>query len=673
MEPAAAPQEMTKVLVCFKWQGSLVEIARAWIHFGAADDDVYVSARMLQYCVVALCSQFVNPQSVMIYECSGKTEISPRPGVVKPWAPAAETLKAWQALRAHAPATTIVLIVSTYSLKAMLVGCVSDNLIRQAIKFQSQQDQRCHDLYNQDQEEARGDWTIDDGMLWPHGREEAFPEFDSDDPALSARAKNLILHDRHVACAAVAKQPCLYKYLSDELRSNVEITVVALEACEDSGHVLEHAPPSIQSNKDVVIKSADFEFASAELKSDKAFVLEYLKRPDTRCCLRFVAGELRNDPDVLLAVATAQTQTCLTREQEGFGAIFFYTPQLMRDKTLLLKVLQVYGMLLAFAPADVKADKELVLAAVTNTGLALQSASLALRKDKAVVLAAVTENGAALKWAHPSLKNNYGVVSAAVASKPYVLLYASKRLRRCPVLMFEAAKKNGRAFAKAQLKSSSRKLVFAALSSSGGLRMSNVPLSRVRAIMEASSCAANQYDVVAAAIAQAPDYLAKATYQHRSNKQIVLRAVSKAGWVLRYAAKELTKDKDVVLAAVRNHGKALQFASDMLRNDDEVCMAAVAQDGGALQYASIAIQGKFAHVHMAMSSLRSNWLDIVVAMDLRRNKQIALAAVRKRGKNLATAVDEHQADWEVVHAAAVQNIKALRYARRECIMSKVVD
>lgn len=652
---------MKKLKVCFKWQGSFTELACARIYFGAADDDVLVSARMLQHCVAALCSEFDNPKAVMIHEPSTNAEISPKPGSKRPWSPDAATLAAWKTLRDLPPETnTVVLLVSRYSLKTLLLGFLPLQLVDEAIKFQITHDPRSQRLA----EEERRSSSWDDYTVGWHYDEDITEYLGGKNPELKTKAIKLLLTDPHVARAAVKQTLSMYKYLSEKLRSNVDVVA---SACSSSvpRWILKYAPHSIQNNKQIIMDVRGMDHASAEIKSDKTFVMQYIAQHPSGCmCLPVIAQELQDDPEVLLA---AVIKAQLRQEPiNALGMLGGVSQRLMSNKSFALQVLQRQGDLLKYASAEIQADKLLVLSAVSQDGLALQYASAELRKDKEVVLVAVANNGFALRHAHARLRNNYAVVSTAIANNSRALMFASKRLCRCPSLAFEAAARDGKGFAASNTRKRSRKTLFAALSSTQSMG------TKITKKLLICTSRADDYVVVAAAIEQAPQCLDIAAFEHRANKPLVLRAVSKNGMVLKHATSKMQNDRDVVLAAVRQNGSALAFASKLLRDDDEVCMVAVTQSGYALQYASAAIQASLKHVHAALSSpdQYSNSLSRV-HQDLVQHKHIALAAVRANGQNLQHAVDAHRADWEVVHAAGVQDVDALKYALPECIMSRV--
>ena len=100
-----------------------------------------------------------------------------------------------------------------------------------------------------------------------------------------------------------------------------------------------------------------------------------------------------------------------------------------------------------------------------------------------------------------------------------------------------------------------------------------------------------------------------------------------------------------------------------LRKDKEVVMAAVLQNGDALQYASPALQ-KDRDVVMAAVSQNGDAL-CYASSALKRDRDIVLAAVSQQGDALLWSNKDLKNDRSVVMAAVLQNGNALQYASSE--------
>ena len=119
------------------------------------------------------------------------------------------------------------------------------------------------------------------------------------------------------------------------------------------------------------------------------------------------------------------------------GMIELFPGQLARvnelfidDKDIVLTAIKRCANLLRFASNRLKRDKEIVLTAVTKHGTTLKYASNELKGNKEIVLMAVIQNGYALQYASRKLRNDKEIVLAAINNKNDALRYTSKVLRR---------------------------------------------------------------------------------------------------------------------------------------------------------------------------------------------------------------------------------------------------
>jgi hypothetical protein len=200
-------------------------------------------------------------------------------------------------------------------------------------------------------------------------------------------------------------------------------------------------------------------------------------------------------------------------------------------KDFFISELAKNGMLLRYAPDELRDDDEVSRAAVANNpgalrytskaftlatvaqnGMALEDASAELKGDRDVVLAAVAQNGWALQFASDGLKGDDEVSRAAVANNAGALRYTSK------------------AFTLATVAQNGQALVFA----SDGLK--------------------GDRDVVLAAVAQNGGALRCASAELKADREFILAVVAQDGWALWYASAGLKGDRDVVLAAVAQNG-----------------------------------------------------------------------------------------------------------------------
>lgn len=190
------------------------------------------------------------------------------------------------------------------------------------------------------------------------------------------------------------------------------------------------------------------------------------------------------------------------------------------------------------------------------------------------------------------------------------------------------------------------------------------------------------------------------------SKTDVLQAVSKNGWLIEFATSGLKDDPGVAVQALKQDGRALQLLSDGLKADKNAVLVAVTQNGKALEHAAAdlkkdpeivlaavaapphdgdaayhadhslrkdpsfmlaacKIQGKC--LRSCMDECRENRDIALVAVgngaalyQVYNNKfladrEIVLAAVKNRGRNLCNAAKELRADPEIVRAAVQQD------------------
>jgi hypothetical protein len=99
------------------------------------------------------------------------------------------------------------------------------------------------------------------------------------------------------------------------------------------------------------------EWASEELRNNRAFVLEAVKQNGLE--LQFASKQFRNDKQVVLEAV----------KQDG-DAIRYASEQLKNDKDIVLEAVKQNGLALYYASEQLKNDKDIVLEAVKQNGFA---------------------------------------------------------------------------------------------------------------------------------------------------------------------------------------------------------------------------------------------------------------------------------------------------------------
>lgn len=156
---------------------------------------------------------------------------------------------------------------------------------------------------------------------------------------------------------------------------------------EDIGKLLENADESILSDRECMIYAilrwrGAFQYATDELKNDKAFVMEYLNANCGDFPLQYASQEVRTDTELLLQIAKIDPRTLVgadrsvldnkdfIRKVVEFSPIPFAYSKLSRDKEFVEEVVEINGLTLENAN-DFWEDRQLVMRAVKNNGDAI--------------------------------------------------------------------------------------------------------------------------------------------------------------------------------------------------------------------------------------------------------------------------------------------------------------
>lgn len=145
------------------------------------------------------------------------------------------------------------------------------------------------------------------------------------------------------------------------------------------------------------------------------------------------------------------------------------------------------------------------------------------------------------------------------------------------------------------------------------------------------------------------------------DSEVVRTAIGSSGMALEYAAEELRADRSIVIAAVERNGQALQFATTELRSDREIALAAVLCCPAAFRHVAQPLMDDRGFLLEAAAADRSGELLRFVSAELRQDRDFVIAAVRGNWRAYKLAPPNMQADAEVVNAAAMQNLEAMRY------------
>ena len=169
--------------------------------------------------------------------------------------------------------------------------------------------------------------------------------------------------------------------------------------------------------------------------------------------------------------------------------------------------------------------------------------------------------------------------------------------------------------------------------------------------------------VVLAAVEQDGLALEYASYKLQADREVVLTAVKEDGLALDYAAYELRLDRELILAAVKQNGLALKYASDELRSDREFMLAAVKQNNLTLKFASDKLLSD--REFMLAAEKEVEWAAKYASAELRSDREFMLAAAKLNYLALEYASYELRSDREFMLAAAKENVLSREYASNE--------
>lgn len=161
-----------------------------------------------------------------------------------------------------------------------------------------------------------------------------------------------------------------------------------------------------------------------------------------------------------------------------------------------------------------------------------------------------------------------------------------------------------------------------------------------------------------------------------SDREFMLKAVDECGFALEYASDELKNDEELVLIAIQgwdgvsvNYSYAIKEASEELRSNKEFMRKAIElTEGEAFCGATDELKNDKEFVLFAVrhgSPPHQCDPDIVLryaSEEMRADKDVVLAAVRKNGWSLYYASEELKADKDVVLVATINNSWSLTYA-----------
>lgn len=185
----------------------------------------------------------------------------------------------------------------------------------------------------------------------------------------------------------IRQNPSNYKFISNRLKNDLSITLVALEL---DGMLLEHVGDTIKNNR----------------------ILTSTAVKNNGLALEHADPKFQDDNDI---VALAMHQNMYAKYFVGPKMkLKFYSEK----KRELLLAVQTDGTLLRFAESEFRNDFDIVWSAVNQNGLALEFASFKLKSDRFIVTEAVKQYGPSLVYAGKFLKHDTDLLMLANINSP---------------------------------------------------------------------------------------------------------------------------------------------------------------------------------------------------------------------------------------------------------------
>lgn len=357
-------------------------------------------------------------------------------------------------------------------------------------------------------------------------------------------------NDREILSIAIASDPRMLGYASEDLQNDREIVLKAIELTAND-NLLPYVSETLQNDMEIVLKAVAkspdaLDSAGKDFRTVKELVIKVLEK--NGCAIRHVSKDLQEDQDVLLTAVG----------QDGY-ALSCLNEKGKDNKEVVKKAVAKDGHALQWASKRLREDRDVVLIAVANRGNALKYASTNLQDDIDVVQAAMASDGRALRYASEKMRDTKEVVIKAVAkirrANGNPLEYASEEMKRDRDVVLRAVEENGDALEHAHPDlQGDREIVLKAITQrASSFHYASQDLQNdLDFIM---LCIAQNYEIIATILRAIPR---EATEQQRSTrdailkKEFILKAIAQNDLVFfhcNYLLGKLKEDQDLVHAA----------------------------------------------------------------------------------------------------------------------------
>ena len=436
--------------------------------------------------------------------------------------------------------------------------------------------------------------------------------------------------DEEVIKAAAQKKGEWFAHASARLRNDKAFFLNLIAARGKTLAAFPFASEALRDDEDVVAavigyKGAWFEFASARLRNDKAFLLAAFKsRVKAAEALEFAAEAFKDDAQVVTAAV----------KKDGH-AFAFASDRLRRNKAFVLHLLALHAMAtnnipkstFAFqhANASLQDDPEVALAALKQNDAMWRFVSTRLREDRPFIFAAIECNPMVFKHFTEALKDDTEVAQAAIQKDGFLLEAANPRFRHDKAFLLRAAHAGPMAgamllFVSDDLKDDAELVKASVQKESNFFRYASDRLRHDREfVLDLLKHCQHAWQV-----------LLIADERFRDDEEMILAIAAESGHSAIYASERLMSDRAFVLQVLsvsENTMFILQYALDQFRDDEEMVTTAIRRHGEAMYQASERLRHDKAFV-LAMLQLNPNAY-VGIGSPLREDPEVVLSAIPK--------------------------------------------
>ena len=185
----------------------------------------------------------------------------------------------------------------------------------------------------------------------------------------------------------------------------------------------------------ITIRASNFQYAGDELKNNKNFILEFLRKVPSRgdSIVPYIGKELYSDYDFMKQLIEIKPSAV-----KSLGAA------LKENRELWIMAIENDDYVLEDLPKPLTEDIDLCKRAINKNGINIRYFSPAIRKNRELAIEAIKKNGSALGYVDPSLglSDDIDIVMMAISTNCYSIKYASERLQKNEDVALFAVKTN---------------------------------------------------------------------------------------------------------------------------------------------------------------------------------------------------------------------------------------